>query len=421
MKLSIALVTTLLALVQADATVLSRPKTAEVIPNQYIVVYKSSADAAQRTKHQGDVNAKAKGKNKAGVHQVFDIPATGSGNATKGFTGYAVEIDPADLDTIIKSPLVNIMEPDPTLRQRRGTPTLEKRSISTQTNAPWGLAKLSYCTGDDDSQIYDMPTFKYDSSAGSGIRVYVVDSGILTGHSEFGGRAVWGANFVAGSPNTDEYGAGTHTAGVIAGKTYGVAKKAVPVAVKVFDKYGGTTVAQVISGLHWVIGDAQAKGVATKSVVQISVAEWFSQALNDATVSVYSTYGMTTVVPGGDVGVDVLQMSPASTLAISVIATIGDLTKPWWSNWGSWADISAPGDMILSASKSSTSGTALLSGTVPASAFVAGVAAYSIKKDNIAGHYTVRNKILTFYLSPPYGWDPQANHALPAYAICINP
>jgi oryzin len=155
--------------------------------------------------------------------------------------------------------------------------------------------------------------------------------------------------------------------------------------------------------------------------VQISVADWYSQALNDATVSVYATYGMTTVVPGGDYDGDVQLMSPASTVAISVIATIGDLTKPWWSNWGSWADISAPGDMILSASKSSTSGAALLSGTTPASAFVAGVAAYSIKKDGLVGHYAVRSKILSFYLSPPYGWDPQANHAMPAYAVCINP
>jgi subtilisin family serine protease len=85
----------------------------------------------------------------------------------------------------VKSMKEEIMEPNPTLRQRGGTPTLEKRSISTQTNAPWGLAKLSYCTGNDNSQLYDLPTFKYDSSAGSGIRVYVVDSGILTGHSVF--------------------------------------------------------------------------------------------------------------------------------------------------------------------------------------------------------------------------------------------
>ena len=104
MKLSIALITSLLALVRADATVLSRPKTADTIPNQYIVVYKPTADLAQRSKHQGDVHAQAKGKNKAGVHQIFDLQSVGAGNGTKGFTGYAVEMDPADLDTITKSP-----------------------------------------------------------------------------------------------------------------------------------------------------------------------------------------------------------------------------------------------------------------------------------------------------------------------------
>jgi hypothetical protein len=70
-------------------------------------------------------------------------------------------------------------------RDADGTPTLEKRSISTQKTAPWGLSKISYCNGDDDGfqQYTHNPTFIYDSSAGSGIRVYVVDTGILLGHN----------------------------------------------------------------------------------------------------------------------------------------------------------------------------------------------------------------------------------------------
>lgn len=117
-------------------------------------------------------------------------------------------------------------------------------NIKTQAGAPYGLARISH-------RAKGATSYLYDSSAGSGITVYVVDTGIYIGHSQFGGRASWGANFISGSPNTDENGHGTHCSGTIAGSTYGVAKSAKLVAVKVLDASGSGSVSGVISGLNY--------------------------------------------------------------------------------------------------------------------------------------------------------------------------
>src|SRR5688500_3477569 len=101
----------------------------------------------------------------------------------------------------------------------------------TQYNAPWGLARVSH-------RAQNQRNYYYSDSAGKDIFVYVVDTGIRLTHDDFNGRAIWGANFISSSPDSDQDGHGTHVAGIIAGRTYGVAKKATVVAVKVLDDTG---------------------------------------------------------------------------------------------------------------------------------------------------------------------------------------
>ncbi|KAG6888230.1 hypothetical protein C0995_009607 [Termitomyces sp. Mi166 len=79
--------------------------------------------------------------------------------------------------------------------------------------------------------------FYYDSQAGQSSDIYVIDTGVYLNHTDFGGRARWGATF-AGKPNVDENGHGTFCAGLTAGATYGVAKKANIIAVKVMNSTG---------------------------------------------------------------------------------------------------------------------------------------------------------------------------------------
>jgi hypothetical protein len=94
----------------------------------------------------------------------------------------------------------------------------------TQSPATWGLDRIDQ---------RDRPlsnSFTYTRTA-SNVRAYIIDTGILTTHNEFGGRATWGVNY-AGGPNSDCHGHGTHVAGTVGGTTYGVAKQVRLIAVK---------------------------------------------------------------------------------------------------------------------------------------------------------------------------------------------
>ena len=78
--------------------------------------------------------------------------------------------------------------------------------------------------------------YTYDNAAGADVDVYVVDTGALTTHREFGGRARWGTSFVG--ETRDGNGHGTHCAGTVASFTYGVAKMANIIAVQVLSSTG---------------------------------------------------------------------------------------------------------------------------------------------------------------------------------------
>ena len=116
-------------------------------------------------------------------------------------------------------------------------------ALLSQSNATTGLARISHAAAGNS-------TYVFDSTAGAGIVAYVVDTGILVTHSEFQGRATFGANF-ANTVNTDENGHGSHVAGTIGGKTFGVAKSVSLVAVKVLDADGAGTNSDTISGLQF--------------------------------------------------------------------------------------------------------------------------------------------------------------------------
>lgn len=127
-------------------------------------------------------------------------------------------------------------------------------SLTSQSAAPWGLARIS-------SREPGASEYKYDESAGEGTYAYIIDTGIFVDHPEFGGRATFGANFVNGNTNfTDENGHGTHVAGITGSETYGVAKKVNLIAVKVLGADGSGAISQVIAGLQWAVDDATSKG-----------------------------------------------------------------------------------------------------------------------------------------------------------------
>lgn len=192
-------------------------------------------------------------------------------------------------------------------------------------------------------------------------------------------------NYVPGSPDADERGHGTHVAGVIAGKTYGVSKRATVVAVKVTDKNGDSTVSRVLQGLGWVIADAKERGITDTAVINMSFSGSRSSFLNLA-VDAAAKSGMTVVVAAGNRGSNATDYSPAS---VAGAVTVGAIDKRdervSSSNFGESVDMFAPGVGILSAAHESDSAARYMSGTSMATPYVAGLAACFIAKNNLRG------------------------------------
>ncbi|KFZ24767.1 hypothetical protein V502_00755 [Pseudogymnoascus sp. VKM F-4520 (FW-2644)] len=238
-----------------------------------------------------------------------------------------IEADTATINKIATSPQVAWIEKDV---------KMHASFLTTRPSAPWGLGRISHRSPGSTSYVYE-------SSAGSGTTVYVVDTGIYIGHSQFGGRAVWGENFIPGSADTDENGHGTHCAGTIGGSTYGVSNQTALVAVKVLDSAGSGSNSGVIAGIQWVANDAASKGNERDSVLSMSLGGEYSAALNSAVSSIVGA-GVTVVVAAGNDDADAANYSPASAPdAITVGATNKNDARAAFSNWGLALDVFAPG------------------------------------------------------------------------------
>jgi subtilisin family serine protease len=318
---------------------------ANAIEGQYLVVLKSDVvGAAGSARARGSVNGTAVGlarKFGGTVGEVYDA----------ALTGFSVTMNPGQARRLAASREVAYVEQDRVI-------SLE----ATQTNPPWGLDRI------DQRNLPLSGTFTYPNTA-SNVRVYVLDTGIRTSHTQFGGRATWGANF-AGGQNTDCHGHGTHVAGTVGGSTYGVAKAVRLVAVKVLNCAGSGTLSGVVAGINWVTNNAVEPAVAN-----MSLGGGASSSIDSAVANSVAS-GVTYVVAAGNSSANACNSSPArAPSAITVGATSSNDARASFSNFGSCLDIFAPGVSIPSAWYTSNTATRTLSGTSMASPHVAGAAA----------------------------------------------
>ncbi|WP_444997487.1 S8 family serine peptidase [Aliikangiella sp. IMCC44359] len=266
------------------------------------------------------------------------------------------------------------------IEQLRDNPAVEyieaNRRISVndvQVNPPsWGIDRV-----DQDSLPLNNE-YEY-SNDGTGVHVYIVDTGIYAAHPDFAGRISNGTDKIDNDNDpADCHGHGTHVAGTAAGTTYGIAKGATIHGVRVLNCQGSGSNAGVIEGMDWVVANAE-----FPAVVNMSLGGGFSQVQNDAVDRMVDA-GITLVTAAGNDGVDGCTFSPGSAPnAFNVGATDrydSRVNGSWSSNWGSCLDIMAPGNSIVSASHRG-SGSATMSGTSMAAPHVAGGVALYLERN----------------------------------------
>ena len=338
----------------------------DIIPGQYIVRLRTGSSLAA----------------KSSVLSILgdDIVATYSAV----FPGYAATLDALQVKRLRANSAVLAVEPD--------------RIVSIagdQLNPPWGLDRI-------DQSSLPLDGHYVDRSSGANVNVYVVDTGIIN-HPNFGNRIAIGRNFAANangvvtsSDTTDCNGHGTHVAGTVAGTTYGVAKGATVIPVRVLNCDGSGSNSSVISGIDWAVTHHTGT---TPAVMNLSLGGTASADL-DSAINRAIADGIVVVVAAGNNGGDTQTSkrdacgySPSRVPnAITVGASTSSDVRASFSNYGSCIDLFAPGQGIVSTWLGN--GTNTISGTSMASPHVAGAAAAIWGTNLSQTATTVRNEVL---------------------------
>ena len=298
--------------------------------------------------------------------------------------GFSVRLPVAALPALSALPGVASVEPD-------GVVT----ASATQAPTPsYGLDRI-------DQRALPLSGSFTTTATGAGVTAYVIDTGILLSHSDFGGRATSGFDAVDGGSADDCNGHGTHVAGTPGGTAYGVAKSVSLVAVRVLDCGGSGATSGVIAGVDWVAGHHAA---GSPAVANMSLGGGTSTALDAAVRGAIAdgvTFALAAGNSGGFVGeltgaADACNGSPSRvTEALTVGATDASDAKASYSNRGTCLDLFAPGSSIVSAWYTSPTATSTLSGTSMASPHVAGVAALYLSTNPAATPAQVGQQVVS--------------------------
>ncbi|MEV7106364.1 S8 family peptidase [Streptomyces atroolivaceus] len=313
-------------------------KSARAVPGQYIVTLSPEQKPAAMAQQLG-------------VSTLFTY--------SKVLHGFAASLTAAQLEQVRGAAGVQRVEEN------------SEASVSPPAVKPAGKRAVAGSWGQDRIDQRNLPldgTYDVDGT-GQGVTAYILDTGIESGHSEFGGRVDAGYDAIGDGRNGEDCnGHGTHVAGTVAGATYGVAPAASLVPVRVLNCQGSGTWAGVIAGLDWIAQNAE-----QPAVVNASLGGPASSAVDDA-FDALAAEGTLPVVAAGNEDQDACDVSPARADGVLAIGASDDQDRQaTFSNWGTCVWLYAPGVDIVSANLGG--GSTTLSGTSMASPHVAGVAA----------------------------------------------
>jgi subtilisin family serine protease len=344
---------------------LARAAAPEVVPGQYLVTFRDGvADGAAKAESKAAEKI-ARGKKGKLKHTYSAV-----------MHGFAAELDSTDVDALRADPDIALVEPDPVMR-----------IAGSQSGATWGLDRI------DQAALPLNGSYVYGND-GAGVTVYILDTGINTGHVDFGGRAVGGLDAVSsGSGAADCNGHGTHVAGTVGSSTWGVAKAARLVAVRVLDCGGSGSGSSLLAGMDYVVRQKQGSP-ATPMVVNMSISGSASGTFDTAVQNMINA-GVTAVVAAGNAASDACGVSPARlSSAITVGASDASDNAAPFSNYGGCVDLTAPGVNITSTYIGGSTALAGMSGTSMATPHVAGAAALYLAANRSAAPAQVASALV---------------------------
>ncbi|KAH7013700.1 peptidase S8/S53 domain-containing protein [Ilyonectria destructans] len=369
---------------------------AESIPDSYIVKFKNHVDDSSASSHHnwildihsGGEQERLELRKRSESADDF-VPFSGMKHTFKigEFKGYAGHFHESVIEKVRNHPDIEFIERDTIVHTMLPIDSQDKVTEDscdgeTEKQSPWGLARISH------RSTLNFGTFNkylYTATGGEGVDAYVIDTGTNTDHVDFEGRAHWGATIPTGDADEDGNGHGTHCSGTIAGKKYGVAKKAQVYAVKVLRSNGSGSMSDVVKGVEFAATSHLEQVKAAKkgdrkgfkgSVANMSLGGGKTQAL-DAAVNAAVRTGVHFAVAAGNDNADACNYSPAAAVEpVTVGASALDDSRAYFSNYGKCTDIFAPGLNIQSTWIGSKYAVNTISGTSMASPHIAGLLAY---------------------------------------------